>query len=196
MKPYNDRIAEIAARERDINSALPGLRAARENALGDAEAARADKLRVEIERSERELEDLRTAASVVERREKARQEAEANKRRQAARARLADLSRARTRIGRKIDLAWAAIEAAIVELETLDNKVRATASEAETGSDVSRRLGVNGRMLHRGAVLATAPRAAMLLGIDRLPVSARRPLEVAFKSMGATEVSAAEGEAA
>ena len=73
-------------------------------------------------------------------------------------------SRTCTRIACRIDLAWAAIEAAIVEREALDQKVRTTASEAETGSDVSRRLGVNGRMLHRGAVLATASRVAMLLG--------------------------------
>lgn len=196
MKTYADRIAEIAAREQEINTALPALREARENALGDGDNTRADKLRLEIERAERELQDQRTAASVVERREKARLEAEAAKRRQVARARLADLSRSRSRIARKIDLAWGAIEAALQELDALEQKVRVTSSEAETGTDVSRRLGVNARMLHRGAVLAIAPRAALLLGIDRLPASVRRPLEVSFKSLTSAEVEPFEGEAA
>lgn len=186
----------IAGRQREIEERLPALREARKNALADEDTARATKLRQEIENCEQELEDQRTAATVLSERERQRQEAEDRKRRRAAMSRLADLSRARVRIGRKVDLAIASVESCLQELDALDSKVRTTSAEAGTGSDVSRRLGIHGRIFFRGAVLALAPRLALLLGIERLPATVRQPLEVAFKSLGVTETAPAEGEAA
>jgi hypothetical protein len=191
-----ERIAAIKARHSQLTSALPGLREARNEALGDGDSARADQLRLDIARTERELEDAAATVSILERRERQRLDAESAKRQRAAQARLAELSRTRVRIGRKIDLAWASIESALQELDALENRVRATSAEAGTGVGVSWRLAGNAHALHRGAALATAPTAAMLLGVERLPSSARRTLEAAFKVLGALEVQSTEGEAA
>ena len=78
------------------------------------------------------------------------------------------------------------------ELDSLEQRVRATAFEAGDSADVSKRLGVHARMLHRGAALAAAPRMALLLDIERLPASCRRPLAAAFKALAGDPAAPAE----
>lgn len=192
MKDVAERLKEISVRTQAIQNETAKLRAAREDALGDGDYAKADRLRAEIERNARQLDDLQVAASVVEKREAARLAAEVEKRRKAALAQLAELSRIRARVGRKVDLCWVAMEGHLQELKALEQKVRAASIEGAHGVDVSRRLGINARLLHRGAALVGSPTAAVLLGIERLPVSARRPLEAAFKVIGSSETDGAE----
>lgn len=189
MKPLADRMRDIAQRKREIDSTLRSLAVRREEALAADDDARADKLLLEADRLQREQRSLTTKAEVLERHEADSLKSEAERLRQVAAGRLAELQRVRVRIARKIDQSWAALEAAIIELATLEGRIREAASEAGCGDGGSARLAGSARMLHRGAALAIAPRMSDLMGVERLPASCRRSLEMAFRtSTPATQI--------